>query len=436
MRSKQVIEGGLKGSSKAGRIAGLGVRVSRRISYLAAAFMAIVMATTLAAAQSAPAIASPQSHEEQEAHQIPRGPAGSDFYYPPDSLVDGPHGTVIWARKLTGLAAFPGAENWKVLYRSRTPKGEAVAVSGTVAVPNGEQPEGGWPVMSWAHGTTGVADVCAPSRYSTNHPSRDYIALVNKTLSKWIERGYAVTQTDYQGLGTDGMHSYLIGVSEARAAADITLAAHQLSKNLSSKWVVSGHSQGGQAANFTAEIGQTWAPELDLRGAVALAGGSNYGTLFKIARHSSNEGAALMALVIRGVETATDLNTREILTHKAWDMLPQANDRCIAQLREPDSWGGMKNNEVFQDDADLSDFDRIIDENDPKHLSPDVPVFLAHGGQDETAPHAMSDALYAEYKAKGTDVEYHIYPTADHRGVIAASYEDVRSWVDARVGRG
>lgn len=371
----------------------------------------------------------------EQTQSVPRGPEGEAFYYPPERRLDGPHGSVIWARPLDGSAALPGADNWLVLYRSRTADGETVAVSGTVAIPHGQAPEGGWPVMSWTHGTTGVADICAPSRDSTTHPAHEYLELMDQTAAKWVERGYAVTKTDYLGLGTDGPHGYLIGVPEARAAADITFAAHQLSRDLSREWIVNGHSQGGQAALFAAEVGESWVPELDLRGAVALAPGSNYGLLFVAARNLPSEGAALMALVIRGVETAVELKTEEVLTTKAWSLLPQTADRCIDQLRKPDSWGGISNNEVFKDDADMSDFDRVIDKNDPAHLNPNVPVFLVHGGQDETAPHAMSDALYLEYKAKGANIEYRFYPDEDHRGVVATSFGDAAAWADARTGR-
>ncbi len=288
--------------------------------------------------------------------------------------------------------------------------------------------------MSWGHGTTGVADLCAPSRDSRTHLAHEYLGLMDQTLARWVQRGFTVTKTDYQGLGTQGEHSYLIGVPEARAAADLTRAAHLLTEKMSSEWVVAGHSQGGQTALFTAEVGQEWVPELDLRGGVAFAPGSNYGELFALVREVPIGNAALMSVVIRGVETATNLRTRQILTPRAWELLPHTNDRCIEQLRQPDSWGGMTNDQVFKDDADLSDFDRVIDENDPKHLSPDVPVFLAHGGRDDVAPHAMSDALYAEQVAKGTEIEYHLYPAEDHRSVVAASFDDVAAWVDSRIG--
>jgi pimeloyl-ACP methyl ester carboxylesterase len=391
-----------------------------------------VVAASLLPVPSPPAWTAPRDTAPARA-QTARAAAQHAFYYPTRAAIAGRHGTVIRARRLSGAAVLPGAENWLVIYRSRTPAGKPVAASGTVAVPVGTPPEGGWPVLSWAHGTTGFADICAPSRDSATHGAHDYLGLVDQTLSKWVDHGYAVVRTDYQGLGTAGPHSYLIGKPEARATADIVRAAHQLSDRLSDRWVVAGHSQGGQAAMFTSQTGPRWVPELELRGALPLAPGSNYVELFAASREAPIGGAALTALVIRGVKTVIDLATRRILTRRAWRMLPQTEDRCVDQLRKQDSWGGLPSDQVFRDDADLTGFDRVFDTNDPQYRTPAVPVLLAHGGLDTVAPAAMSKALYAEQLARGSEIEFRYYPFADHRQVIAESFEDAVAWADARV---
>lgn len=102
------------------------------------------------------------------------GPAGLAFYVPPSPLAAGPVGEVIWSRPVTGAAALPGAAaNLLVLYHSSTLAGRDTAVSGTIAIPPGQPPAEGWPVLSWTHGTTGVADICAPSPLrSTDHIAR------------------------------------------------------------------------------------------------------------------------------------------------------------------------------------------------------------------------------------------------------------------------
>ena len=92
---------------------------------------------------------------------VKRAPAGVRFYEAPDPLPPGAPGDIIWAAP---YKAVPGAKAWKVLYHSRSIAGDDIAVSGVVVVPDGKAPAGGRPVVSWAHGTHGIADSCAPSR--------------------------------------------------------------------------------------------------------------------------------------------------------------------------------------------------------------------------------------------------------------------------------
>jgi hypothetical protein len=56
----------------------------------------------------------------------------------------------------------------------------------------------------------------------------------------------------YQGLGTPGKHPYLIGEAEGRSVLDIVSAARQLDPKIGLRFLISGHSQGGQSALFAA----------------------------------------------------------------------------------------------------------------------------------------------------------------------------------------
>ena len=197
------------------------------------------------------------------------GPAGTAFYTPPASLPKGPHGTPIWQRKLTGKAVLKSAKsNTLLLYSSQAVDGKTIAVSGTVAVPKGKAPKGGWPVITWAHGTIGIADACAPSiiGMQANYDS--------PLLNRWLKAGYAVVRTDYEGLGTPGEHPYLIGVSEGRSTLDMVARRAQAGHARSARSVViAGHSQGGQAALFAGSLAKKWTPDLNVRGTVALRAG-------------------------------------------------------------------------------------------------------------------------------------------------------------------
>ena len=361
----------------------------------------------------------------------PATPA-ADFYHPPTSLVAGAHGSVIWSRPISGTPGLVGAKNWLVLYRSVTDRGQTVATSGVISVPATPAPPGGWPLISWAHGTTGVADVCAPSKDSATGPAHGYLSVVDPVLTQWVQHGYAVARTDYQGLGTDGPHAYLTGVPEARAVADIALAAHQLVPDVGTRWLAAGHSQGGGAAVFAAALGQSWAPSIRLLGAIDLASGSHMSEAIRVAQPIPNSGG-LYPFLIRGVEVTAPLDEPAILTPKALGLLPQADSKCRDALNQPDSFGGMSGSDIFRSDADLSTFYKVLHDNDPAAQHPAVPVFIGQGTTDTTCPEPLTDALAASLIADGADVTYKVYPGADHRGVIPASFDDALQFANAQL---
>ena len=78
--------------------------------------------------------------------------------------VSGKPGTIIRVWPLEGGG--PGnSDAFRFLYRSTGPEGETIPVSGAIFIPSGAAPAGGRNVIAWAHPTSGVAPVCAPSLY-------------------------------------------------------------------------------------------------------------------------------------------------------------------------------------------------------------------------------------------------------------------------------
>ncbi|MBL1074897.1 alpha/beta hydrolase [Nocardia sp. 2] len=399
--------------------------------------LAAVLAGSIAATGSVAAL--PVSDE---------GNPAAAFYDPPEDRVPGAPGSVIQLRPLIDEPALPGAQNYLVLYRSVNMQGRTVPVSGTLAVPEGTPPAGGWPLISWAHGTTGVADMCAPSLDTSDEfPAHDYTSLVRRVQARWIAAGYAVAQTDYQGLGTPGPHGYLIGAAEQRAVTDMARAAREIDPGIGTRWVAMGHSQGGQAAIFTAAQAQRWAPELQLIGSVALAPASHQGIGLQATRVATSVGAAtavgsftggatsFLPLIIRGAQTVAAVDPAHFLTARADSMMALADTGCIGQLRRPDEWGGVPAGEVFSPTGDAAALIRVLNENDPSALTFAQPVLVLQGRADTTVPAFATDAMVARQRVSGQPVQYRGYPGADHRGILEASYSDALAWVNARFGR-
>src|SRR5699024_4848106 len=166
----------------------------------------------------------------------------------------------------------------------------------------------GYPVLSWAHGTSGYADICAPSGDTADGPDHDYFAGIVPVLDTWVQRGYAVVQTDYESLGTPGGHPYMNGTSAANTVVDIVRAARGLHDDIGTDWVVMGHSQGGQAELFTSQIGAERAPGLDLQAAVASApSGTALGdtvVYVESALPGAEAGEAFLPIILLGAQAA------------------------------------------------------------------------------------------------------------------------------------
>src|SRR5690606_9342209 len=119
-------------------------------------------------------------------------PADGDIYALAEDFEPGEPGEVI-AIQPVQVSSLQDADAsvWRILYHSESLQGDDIAVSGVIVVPGGDAPEGGRDVLTWAHGTTGIADQCAPSKDIDNNG----LALA----VPFVERNMVVVATDYEG---------------------------------------------------------------------------------------------------------------------------------------------------------------------------------------------------------------------------------------------
>ena len=343
-------------------------------------------------------------------------PAGN-LYEAPKPLPAGERGALIWAERVD-LPIQPPATIWRMLYHSRSRSGDDIAVSGFAFVAKAKAPEGGRPVLAWAHGTVGLGDQCAPSKtIEENFPP----------YGGWVlERGGVVVATDYEGVGTPGDHPQAVGVSAGQTVLDGVRAVAELpDAGELGKIILAGHSQGGAAALFASELAAEYAPELTVRAVVALAPGGELTTLVESLQHSPAIGVALIGAIGMGAEYP-ELDLSSFLTPKAFADVPQIKAECIDAT--VDRWSGEPSEAVFtRDPVSVPLVRRILDENSPGDMDPKVPILIAHGDDDEQVPVAISRAIAAKYCRVNADVMNVTYPGVNHEEVIEAAGEDVLS---------
>ena len=346
-------------------------------------------------------------------------------------------GQLLSARAVADGPALPSAaRNEVITYASQDGNGDPVVVSGTVAIPRTPAPEGGYPVISWAHGTTGVADACAPSADFAGGPAHGYLSGVNASLDDWVAKGYAVVSTDYQGLGTPGIHPYINGDTEANAVVDIVRAAREVDPAVGATWFVIGHSQGGQAALFTAAQAGDRAPELELGGAVAIAPGNGLDQTpqyFRSGVPGIEAAEAFLPLILLGAQAADPaIDPSALLTEQAQPLLTAARTGCIDDIRKVPP---VPADQVFRPDADLGPLTDYLVRQEPSRVHVQVPTLVTQSSGDRVVSKPSTDLMVKTLQDNGNELTYRTYVDVDHRGTIGASQQDAQEFVAGILAR-
>lgn len=199
--------------------------------------------------------------------------ASAGFYdQVPANLASMQPGTVIASEIETDfLTPFRNsAVAYRILYRSTGQLGNPITVGAMVFVPASAGPSSTLKIVAWNHGTSGVGDQCNPSRWPDMYAGSQWRTYLNQ-IDELLGEGYLVVATDYEGLGTPGLHPYLQTDSLARSVIDGVRAAKQIVPNAGTQWAAMGHSEGGQASLGAGELAQTYGAGLQYVGAVAYA---------------------------------------------------------------------------------------------------------------------------------------------------------------------
>jgi pimeloyl-ACP methyl ester carboxylesterase len=395
--------------------------VARALGALVATLSTTLLATTLVAAPAVSAVDEP-----------PR-PA---FYEAPATLPSS-NGAVIRSEKLTFLLDPLDATSLvrnatRVLYRTTDRTGEPLAVSGTVLVPSSPWiGVGSRPVIGYAPGTQGMADRCAPSRQFSE--GIEYEGLVMEGL---LQRGYAIAMPDYEGLGTEGVHTYMDRVSQGRATLDAVRAAQRLTgTGLSSSSPVGlqGYSQGGGAAAAAVELAASYAPDLRLRGAVVGAVPAELGAV--ATNLDGGPFSAFAFFALRGLAASYDIDLAPYLNDAGRATMDAVEQDCVFDLLDN---AFVRSETLSADGRPMSElmtrepFRTVIAEQRIGTIRPTVPVLVSHSTLDDTIPYAVGRAMARSWCAKGANVRFSPNLAPLHVGGIVPHAAEAQVFWEAR----
>ncbi len=354
--------------------------------------------------------------------------AQTAFYQASEQEIAGPPGTLIRQEPMFG--APDGAAAYRVLYRSTSPDGRPIAVSGVIIVPTGPAPEGGRPIVAWAHPTTGIVPRCAPSLAI-------FIFQQIAGSRQLLDRGYAIAATDYPGLGTPGPHPYLVGNSEARAVIDSVRVARSFpGVGNGNRYAVWGHSQGGQASLFTGLISKSYAPELRLVGVAAAAPATDLATLMTDDLNTTG-GRNLTAMTVWSWARVFGAPIDKVVAPDAMPTVNRLAGECIESLfdiilRDETSKPLAQDFLTVTNPAKLEPWRSLLVKNTPGTLPPAIPVFLAQGSTDGLVRPQVTQNYMQRLCQAGSRVSFLMMPNVSHGFAGRDSANAATAWMADR----
>ena len=345
------------------------------------------------------------------------------FYAAPDPVPAAAPGTLLRYQRLADLNV-AGATAYRIMYVSRSLQDQPIVVTGTSLVPPGAAPPEGRRLLGMAHGMTGIADQCAPSKF----PGATEVALTGE----FVQAGYLVSMTDFEGLGTPGRHPFVVGESEGRSTLDGIRAARQLpDAHGGDRLALAGYSQGGHGSLFAGQLAAEWAPELDHVATFAGGPGTELDVIAQVVPRLPNL-AGVFYLAIAGFNAAyPEADLGRILTPQGIESLAVVDTGCAGSVYA--HYAGLDPDTLLQPDyATAEPWVTLTRANNPGHVVTDAPIFVFHSTQDELIPAALSEIMVARMCANGQVVERVAPAAGGHGPATGPAYQAAFDWIEAR----
>ncbi|NLS01088.1 alpha/beta hydrolase [Rhizobium sp. P38BS-XIX] len=348
----------------------------------------------------------------------------TSLYEAPETLKNTKAGDLLRKEAFDGYTLPPGASATRILYHSTDGHGADVATSAVVLVPAGTPPAGGWPIIAWAHGTSGMARACAPSLMKDVYYGQD--------LANLLKGGFAIVATDYHGLGTKGPHRYMDKAAQADDVIYSVPAAQAAVSTLGKDWVVDGHSQGGLAAWGVAER-QVELKDPTYRGAIAVAGAVHLPRLLDHPEEAKGAGFYFSW-------HAYAVQTR-YKDFKASDMLSKIGMQHYEDATSNGCWLYGYASYLGVDDVAMLKpgwsknkwVSKFYREETAGFKPIQGPILVLAGEDDHSVPIAGIKEVVERACKNKQSVTFKSYPGLDHDPTMSASVPDQLDWIRDRL---
>jgi alpha-beta hydrolase superfamily lysophospholipase len=360
-------------------------------------------------------------HEDLQRGIRPQLPTDDPFYDPPPGFQHAVPGTVLRSRdvEVAFLGLVPQTVTaTQLLSRTTDMNGEPEATVTTVIAPAERVPEDVVPVVSYQCAIDAVTSRCFPS-YALRRWALAPGALAQFEfflISAALAEGWAVSVPDHEGTrgawGTPYEPGYRI-LDGLRAA--LSSEKHGLSQSAPiGLW---GYSGGGLATAWAAEMSGSYAPELNIVGAVLGSPVADLGHAFRRLNGSFYSGLpAMVVAALSHVYPELDQIIQKHATDEGKAMLLRVENMTTAHavMRLIGMDMGKLVDRPLNEILDMPEVRQVFDSIKLGTAVPTPPVLIVQAVHDRIVSVDDIDDLTHIYKSGGASVTYHRDMFSEH----------------------
>ncbi|KAK2616348.1 hypothetical protein QQS21_000782 [Conoideocrella luteorostrata] len=337
----------------------------------------------------------------------------------------------IRAAEPKALQVKAGTTIYRFQYTSQDLDDSPVPANGFIAFPfaptNLRANSSAYPLVAYAHGTSGIYRGCAPSNGATLYDYDSWQLLV--------QRGYAVVATDYVGLGNNHTaHKYCSFPAQAKDTFYSVAAARKAFSIFSEEWMAVGHSEGGGAVWKLAESDLVKSDKSYL-GTVSLA------PAVKIADMLLNHTDFILAsgyltLVAKALQRVMPSYGLTILGDTLRKRMVIADTAQPCLVAQGAISVGLSKDQILSSSGFQNDLPLLQKwQNDMAPASGGhntKPILVVQGLNDTAVVPAVTRQSWEQSCSDKNEVILSEYAALDHSPVIVGAAAEWLAWVDAR----
>ncbi|KAG8531936.1 uncharacterized protein KY384_003572 [Bacidia gigantensis] len=372
------------------------------------------------------------AHNFEQSYRAHSSVLDDPFYTVPPESAYAAAGSLLKVEVSTNTSLYtlpPNLSLSRFMYQSKKSNGSLVPVSGYILWPYAAKSNNnkGYPMVAWAHGTSGSAAECAPSniQFLWHQFQAPYQLALN---------GYVVVATDYAGLGVSRdaagqpiVHEYLNRAIQATDLYYSIPAAQQAFPELSREFIAAGQSQGGGTVwSFAQKVVSEPLP--GHLGTVALSPGTS---LFDLPTDQPIIKIVLLYLVPNLRANYPDFNPTDIFTPVGMQSLQtltelQGCSNLVSQLIESDI---LK--QGWQNNLSIQEFNKV---STTGTQAIGGPMLVLQGEADPVVNAPKVEAAINDTITKFPDsqIEFHLMPNVTHAPIMYAGLPIYLQWISSR----